>query len=156
MWWHSSTITWAGPVLQVSGVGRGAAFGDIDNDGDIDIVVTYANGPVRLLLNQVGNRNHWIEALVRGVRANRDAYGARVALYRKGRPPLWRRVGTDGSYLSAHDPRVHFGLGTDAELQASPLEKIIVAWPGGAKESWPVTRPDQILHLTEGTGKAVK
>ena len=146
----------AGSVFHTAGVGRGAAFGDIDNDGDIDIVVTYANGPARLLLNQTGNRNHWIEALLRGVRSNRDAYGARVALYRKGRPSLWRRVGTDGSYLSAHDPRVHFGLGTDAELKESPIEKIIVTWPGGAKESWPVTKPDQILHLSEGAGKFVK
>jgi hypothetical protein len=146
----------AGPAFQVSGVGRGAAFGDIDNDGDIDIVVTDANGPVRLLLNQTGNRNHWIEALLRGVRSNRDAYGARVALYRKGRPPLWRRVGTDGSYLSAHDPRVHFGLGTDAGMKESPIERIVVTWPGGAKESWPVTKPDQILHLSEGAGKSVK
>jgi hypothetical protein len=146
----------AGPAFQVSGVGRGAAFGDIDNDGDIDIVVTDANGPVRLLLNQTSNRNHWIEALLRGVRSNRDAYGARVALYRKGRPPLWRRVGTDGSYLSAHDPRVHFGLGTDAGMKESPIERIVVTWPGGAKESWPVTKPDQILHLSEGAGKSVK
>jgi hypothetical protein len=137
-------------------VGRGAAFGDIDNDGDIDIIVTNANGPVRLLLNQTGNRNHWIEALLRGVRSNRDAYGARVTLYRRGRPPLWRRVGADGSYLSAHDPRVHFGLGTDAELRESPIEKIVVTWPGGAKASWPVTREDQILHLVEGAGKSVK
>jgi hypothetical protein len=65
-------------------------------------------------------------------------------------------VGTDGSYLSAHDPRVHFGLGADAELKESPIEKIVVTWPGGSKESWPVTKADQILHLSEGTGKSVK
>ncbi len=146
----------AGAVFQLPGVGRGAAFGDIDNDGDIDIVVSNANGPARLLLNQTGSHNHWIYARLQGVRANRDAYGARVVLYRRGRPPLWRRVATDGSYLSASDPRVHFGLGSDSELKDAPLEKIVVLWPEGSKESWPVAKPDQVLRLTEGAGKAIR
>jgi len=143
----------AGAVFQLAGVGRGAAFGDIDNDGDIDIVVTNANGPARLLLNQTGSRNHWLEVLLQGVRANRDAYGARVVLYRKWRLPVWRRVGTDGSYLSANDHRVHFGLGTDAELREAPLEKLVVIWSGGYKESFEVTKPDQLIQVIEGKGK---
>jgi hypothetical protein len=146
----------AGPAFQVPGVGRGAAFGDIDNDGDIDIVVTNANGPVQLLLNQVGSRNHWLQALLQGVHTNRDAYGAIVILRRKGRPPIRRRVGTDGSYLSAHDPRVHFGLGTDAELKESPPESLSVMWPDGYQESWEVRQSDRVMHLTEGQGKAVR
>ena len=113
----------AGSVFQIPGVGRGAAFGDIDNDGDIDIVVTNANGPARLLLNRIGSRNHWLEVLLQGVHTNRDAYGALVLLHRKGGSNLRRRVGTDGSYLSASDPRVHFGLGTDAQLKASAAGK---------------------------------
>ena len=146
----------AGPVFQVAGVGRGAAFGDIDNDGDIDIVVTNANGPVQLLLNQTGSRNHWLQALLQGVRTNRDGYGAIVVLRRKGRPPLRRRVGTDGSYLSAHDPRVHFGLGTDADLKESPPASLSVTWPDGYQESWEVRQFDRVMHLIEGQGKAVK
>ena len=146
----------AGPVFELSEVSRGAAFGDLDNDGDIDIVVTNANGPARLLLNQIGTHNHWLEARLRGVRTHRDAHGARVALFRKGRPPMWRRVATDGSYLSAHDPRVHFGLGTNAELREAPLEQVLVVWPDDYKETWKLTEPDQLLLLSEGTGSSAK
>src|SRR5204863_4724975 len=127
---------------------------DIDNDGDIDIVVTDANGPIRLLLNQMGSRNHWLEALVRGVKSNRDAYGARVVLYRKGGPPTWRRVATDGSYLSAHDPRVHFGLGTDTDVKDAPPQQIVVVWPDGHREKWEVAKFDCVVQLIEGTGTA--
>jgi hypothetical protein len=146
----------AGETFGKLEVSRGAAFGDIDNDGDIDIVVTNANGRAWLLLNQAGSRNHWLAARLQGVKSNRDAYGARVALYRKGRPPFWQRVGTDGSYLSAHDPRVHFGLGTDADLTAAPLDKLIVIWPDGLKETFSVTNPDQLVQLVEGRGSPAR
>src|SRR4029077_18867268 len=66
-----------GPPFQLSEVGRGAAFGDIDNDGAIDIVVNNNNGTVRLLLNQVGGRRHWLEVRLQGTRSNRDGIGAR-------------------------------------------------------------------------------
>ncbi len=143
----------SGSVFDLSEVSRGAAFGDIDNDGDIDIVVSNANGPARLLLNQVGNRNHWLEVKLTGVKTNRDAYGVRVALFRRGRPPLWRRVAADGSYLSANDPRVHFGLGTDADMDAAPPERFLVVWPNGERETWNVLPPDSFLSVRKGSGK---
>ena len=150
------TTARAGAALQLFEVSRGAAIGDIDNDGDLDIVVTNANGPVRLLMNRIGAGNHWLEVRLRGVKVNRDGYGARVALFRRGHPPLWRRVAADGSYLSANDPRVHFGLGTKSEIQAFPLEAIEVVWPNGSKERWQVTQPDQTLVLRQGTGETLQ
>ena len=103
---------------------RGAAFGDIDNDGDVDILVTNNNGPVRLLLNEVGSRRHWLQVQLQGVTSNRYGMGARVVLIRDGKKSLWRRAHTDGSYLSANDHRVHFGLGLDAQVKA-----VVVHWP---------------------------
>ena len=95
---------------------RGAAFGDIDNDGDLDILVSNNNGPVRLLLNEALANNHWLQVRLQGASDNRDGMGARLAVLRKDQPPLWRHAHTDGSYLSAHDGRVHFGLGSDANM----------------------------------------
>jgi enediyne biosynthesis protein E4 len=142
----------SGPAFQVSAVGRGAAFGDIDNDGDVDIAVSNANGPARLLLNQAGNRNHWLNVRARGTTVNRDAFGSRIALNRKGRTPAWSRVASDGSYLSANDPFVHFGLGNDEDLRSSPPESLLVIWPDGSKETWPVEKTDTLLILQQGKG----
>ena len=137
----------AGPPFQLSEVGRGAAFGDIDNDGRIDIVVTNNNGPVQLLLNESTPRGHWLEVSLQGVKCNRDGTGARVAVLREGQRPLWRRAHTDGSYLSASDPRVHFGLGQ------RPADRVLVEWPDGMKETWDHVREDSLVTLREGTGK---
>jgi hypothetical protein len=140
-------------ALALSEVSRGAAFGDIDNDGDIDIVVSNANGPARLLLNQTGARRHWLE--VRLLMNNRDALGARAALLRKGRPPLWRRVATDGSYLSASDPRLQFGLGDDEALRQAPPEALEVVWPDGSRETVPLRATDERFELRRGRSPQV-
>jgi hypothetical protein len=115
----------AGPSFKDLEVGRGAAFGDIDNDGDTDVLVTNNNGPVRLLLNQLGNRNHWLGLRV-VTKNGRDALGAQVEIVIKDRV-LRRRVRTDGSYLSANDPRVLVGLGNVTQVEA-----VRVRWPDGS------------------------
>jgi hypothetical protein len=136
----------AGPGLHLSEVSRGAAFGDIDNDGDVDILVTNNNGPVRLLLNGSGARTDWLAVRLAGTTSNRMALGARIGVFRKGGPPLWRRAHTDSSYLSANDARVHFGLG-----DAPVVERIEVHWPDGSKERWPAVQPNRLVVLTQGT-----
>lgn len=141
----------AGSVFAIAEVSRGAAFGDIDNDGDIDIVVTNNNGPARLLRNEVGNSKHWLSIRLRGTDSNRDGLGAEVAVLRPGKPPLWRRARTDGSYLAAHDPRVHFGLGND-----DILDGVVVRWLGGHTEIWRDVVADTFTTLIEGTGEPWK
>ncbi len=137
----------AGPALELLDVSRGAAFGDLDNDGAVDIVVASNNGPVRLLRNTAATHNHWLGVKLQGTRSSRDGLGARVALMRAGQPPLWRRAHTDGSYLSANDPRVHFGLGTEPGVQA-----VGVVWPDGAREIWRDVASDAFITLQEGSG----
>lgn len=128
-------------------VGRGAAFGDIDNDGDIDIVVSNNNGLVRLLLNETGSAAASLQITLQGTWDNRQGAGARVALMREGKPVLWRRAHTDGSYLSASDSRVHFGLGG-----CSDCSDILVQWPGGSQESWRRPTESRFIVLTQGAG----
>lgn len=138
----------AGAVFQLSEVGRGAAFGDINNDGAMDVVVANANGPVRLLMNQLGRRNHWLGVrLLGGPNAPRDMLGARVAVLRRDGSPLWRRARADGSYASANDPRVVVGLGASAEAP-----RVRVIWPSGRVEEWPELPIDRWTTLQEGSG----
>lgn len=138
----------AGRALALSEVSRGAAFGDIDNDGDIDVVVSNNNGPVRLLLNQAGPEGHWLLVRLQGTEDNRDGLGARLVLTREGEKPLWRRAHTDGSYLSASDPRVHFGLGTNPDI-----ESVEVHWPKGGKEVWRNLQANTLVTLEQGQGE---
>jgi hypothetical protein len=137
----------AGPAFQRPDVGRGAATGDVDNDGAVDLLVTNNNGPVRLLHNEAGSRQHWLGVRLEGARSNRFGIGARVALVRDGEEPRWRRVHTDSSYLSASDVRVHFGLGERADLRG-----LMVDWPDGSRESWDIRTADTVVLLRQGTG----
>ena len=140
----------AGSALDLVEVSRGAAFGDIDNDGDVDIAVSNNNGPARLLLNQVGSRNHWLGIRLLGDGSARPAVDqAKVALFRKGRAPLWRRCHRDGSYLSANDSRVLFGLGS-----SNDVERLEVHWPDGPCESWSGVEADRYVTLRKGTGRS--
>ena len=130
-------------------VSRGAAFGDVDNDGDIDILVSNSNGPLRLLRNEVGQDRSWLSLRLEGVQSNRSAIGAIVRLEGTDGPALLRRVHSDGSYCSAGDLRVRFGL--DDEKTAST---VIVRWPGGLVESFDGLEAGRVIELREGTGRA--
>jgi hypothetical protein len=140
----------AGPDFLQTEIGRGAAFGDLDNDGDVDIVVTNNGGPAKLLLNQGTANSHWLQVRLEQTPGNRLALGAWVGLQRAGQPTLWRRVKTDGSYLSAGDSRLHFGLGSSTAIAA-----IEVRWPGGERERFTVPAADRLVTLRKGAGALV-
>jgi len=137
----------AGAVLQRPEVSRGAAFGDLDNDGDTDVVVANDNGPPVVLINQVGSRNPWLGLRLLTGKPGRDALGARVGVVRNGAPTLWRRARSDGSYASANDPRVLAGLGAKPDIA-----KVIVQWPSGRVEEWKGLPINAYTTLREGTG----
>ena len=138
----------AGSLFELSEVSRGAAFGDIDNDGDEDIVLTNNNGPARLLLNEVGNQRHWVGLRLLDPATGRDMLGTRVAVIPAGADPRWRRVRSDGSYASANDPRVLVGLGSISEV-----EGVQAIWPDGTLETWTSVPVDAWTTLTRGSGQ---
>jgi len=102
----------AGQSFRESHVSRGAAFGDVDNDGDTDVLVANNNGPARLLINNTDNQKPWLGLKLVGREWNRDMIGARISvMLKEGDHVIWRRVRTDGSFCSASDPRLLIGLG---------------------------------------------
>jgi hypothetical protein len=139
------------PFCGVPAVGRGLAWGDVDGDGAVDLLVTSIAGRARLFKNVVPNRGHWL--LVRAIDpalGGRDAYGARVTVQAGGkRRVAW--VNPASSYASSSDPRAHFGLGPNQRVEA-----IEVLWPDGANEVFPPTAADQVRVLRKGTGKVHK
>ena len=155
-----------GAAFQLSEVGRGAAFGDIDNDGDTDVLVANNNGRARLLINNVGSRNHWLGLRLvsgperatlqqRGTRGDaarsfqgRDMLGARVSIVLENGTTLWRRARSDGSYASANDPRVLLGLGSTTRAP-----RVRVVWPDGTPEEWSSVAIDRYTTLRQGDSK---
>jgi hypothetical protein len=136
-----------GAALAASDVARGAAFGDVDNDGDVDVLIGNNNGPVRLLINQGAGSRHWLGLRLTGV-GGRDMLGARVEIVRKGTSSRWRRARADGSYASSNDPRIVVGLGDSSDQPG-----VRVTWPGGKTENWNSVPIDRYSTLKEGEAR---
>jgi hypothetical protein len=136
----------AGAAFQRPIVGRGLAIGDCDNDGRVDVLVVDSEGAPLLLHNEVPAAGHWLSCRLRGVQSNRDGIGAIVTLEAGGRKRM-RRCATDGSYLSASDRRVHFGLGTATSAN------ITVRWPSGLSNLYQNVPADRIVTLREGDSR---
>lgn len=134
----------SGEVFQRDWASRGAAFGDLDNDGDIDIVVSNCNGPAYVIRNDGGNRNHWIALELQGRKSNRDGIGARVKLVAASGKVQHNLATTTASYLSAIDRRVFFGLGAEAKIK-----EIEVLWPSGTKQLVSNPEIDRFLKIVE-------
>lgn len=124
-------------------VGRGAAGGDIDNDGDIDLLVMNVGGPALLLRNDSKTTNHWLTLDLVGTTSNRDGVGARVRII-NGKSTQIQEVTAGSGYLSSHDPRLHFGLGARARV-----DRIEISWPSGITQVLKKVTADQILTITE-------
>jgi enediyne biosynthesis protein E4 len=135
-----------GPDFQLARVSRGAAIGDFDNDGDLDILVSNNGQAPQLLRNDGGNANHWLEILLIGTKSNRDGVGARVKVS-AGDLVLYDQRKGGMSYQSAQDPRLHFGLG-----QRSKIDEIEILWPSGMVTKLSNLKSDQIVAVEEGTG----
>jgi hypothetical protein len=135
-----------GTDFQRPRVSRGAAIGDFDNDGDLDVLVNNNGEPAQLLRNDGGNANHWLEIFLIGTRSNRDGVGARLKLT-AGDLTLYDQRKGGMSYQSAQDPRLHFGLGAHANV-----DSLAIIWPSGAVTKLAGIKSDQIIAVKEGEG----
>ncbi len=134
-----------GPGISSRHISRGCAFGDFDNDGDMDVLIMNMNEPPSLLRNDAPSGNHWIKIRLEGTKSNRSAIGARV-LVRYGGKVQAQTVLSQSSYLSASDPRLHFGLG------AATTADIEVYWPAGTTEVYKHNDAGQLITIREGQG----
>jgi hypothetical protein len=136
----------SGPGIGTPSVSRGCAFGDLDNDGNLDIVVNNLDAPPSVLRNAGGNSNNWLMVKCVGSRSNRSAIGTRLRLTASGRTQI-REVMSGSSYYSHNDMRVHFGLGA-----ARRVDRLEVAWPSGAKQAIEGIEANRLLRIEERKG----
>ncbi len=137
-----------GPALAVKKASRGAAFGDFDNDGDIDVAVMNMGEGPSLYRNDLESQAHWVALRLEGTKSNRSAIGATVTIEAGGATQT-KPVVSQSSYVSHSDLRVHFGLGETAKV-----DKILVRWPSGAEENFAGVAAGQVYELVEGSGAA--
>jgi hypothetical protein len=135
-----------GPDFMRPRVGRGLAVADFDNDGDLDLAINNRGDYPELLRNDGGNANHWLEVQLIGTRSNRDGIGAVLKLTSEGFVHVEQAEG-GGSYMSASDPRIHFGLG--ARTKADLLE---ITWPSGQVDRLTNVPINQVITAKEGAG----
>jgi hypothetical protein len=138
--------SFAGSGLDLRRSGRGVAFGDLDNDGRLDILINNQNDPPTLLHNESESPEHWISIRTVGTKSNRDGIGARVTIVAGQRRQI-QEVRSGGSYLSQNDLRVHFGLGS-----ATKVDRIEVRWPSGTVDKIEDASADRFLTVEEGRG----
>jgi hypothetical protein len=138
-----------GPPATTPRAGRGAAFGDLDNDGAVDVVVNNVHARPDVFRLEVRSGHHWLLVKLVGTRSNRSAIGARLRLVAGGVEQL-QEVRGGGSYLSQNDLRAHFGLGT-----ARRVDRLEVRWPNGLEEAWSNLEADRVVVLEEGTGSGL-
>jgi hypothetical protein len=138
-------IEQAGPGIAAPHASRGLAFGDFDNDGDVDFLIMNMNEPPSLLRNDVKPLHHWLKVKLIGTKSNRSAIGARV-IARYGGKQQVQDVLAQAGFYSCHDKRLHFGLGKET---VADLE---IRWPNGAKETIPKVAADRLVTIKEGAG----
>jgi enediyne biosynthesis protein E4 len=134
----------AGPDFQMEAAHRGAAFGDLFNDGRIDAVVSVLNGPVKILRNVSDTGNHWILLKLVGTRSNRMGIGAQIRIITEDGRSQWNEVTTAVGYTSSSDSRVHFGLGENQRIK-----EVEIRWPSGIRQTIKDVTADQILSIEE-------
>ncbi len=138
-----------GRALQRAIVGRGAAYGDFDNDGDLDLLITANNGPARLLRNDNANQNDMLRVKLVGTKSNRDGIGARVQLKTSKGARQFAMVKTGSSYLSQSELPLTFGLGKPEDGTTLSLE---ITWPSGQKQTISEIKPNQFITVQEDKG----
>jgi len=138
----------AGAEFRMPAAHRGAAFGDIDNDGRIDAVVTVLNGQVKLFRNVTRNGNHWLLFQLEGRKSNRMGIGASIRVETAGGRALYNHATTSTGYAASSDPRVHFGLG-----QAASARRVEIRWPSGARQTLENVAADQVHLVAESPAR---